>query len=762
MKSVYYQNISLKVKMALAVALIFVLFIVVASTLTLSYFERTFKQSIYEQQFSLVSSLANSIDDKLRIAQGSLVALASTVPEGTLENASKAQSFLNRVSGFHSIFDNNISFISMQGRLVAESRFLPGRRGKDFSYRQFFKQTLASQKPYVSDPYLSTHLPIHPAIMITAPVFDEQGKMTGMLTGSIDLLGRNFLADLSKVTVGRSGYLCLMDSERVLLVHPDKERIMKLGAAPGANRLYDRAVDGFEGSGENVNSSGVPLISSYKHLRSTSWILGSNYPLAEAYAPLYQVKRYLRLGAGAATVVLLLVTWLIMRRLLTPLAIMTRHVRLLSENPELERHLDTGSADEIGLLARAFNKMIDTLDRQQQALQEQTGKIEDERALLQTLIDAIPDMIFYKDRNSVYQGCNEAFATSFLGRTKDEVIGRCDHDFEPTAQAAGFFHRNDQEAMSRGDSLRQDFWVTLNDGRLILAETLKAPFRDAVGKVKGVIGISHDITDRRRMEDELRSLNAELEQNVANRTADLKRLNRELESFCYSISHELRAPIARLMGFSRLLTEAAASSPELRTDELPFLAERIGVASLRLREVIDSLLLLNRLSRVEIRCERINLSELAESIVGELLEKADGRAVQVRITPDIVVHRDKSMLEICLRNLLDNALKFSSKKAEAEVEFGRVVLAGESVFFVKDNGAGFDLCFAEKLFEPFSRLHSEDEFEGSGMGLPAAQMIVERHGGRIWAEAQEGRGAIFYFTLGEEILPIRFDGIGRI
>lgn len=142
-------------------------------------------------------------------------------------------------------------------------------------------------------------------------------------------------------------------------------------------------------------------------------------------------------------------------------------------------------------------------------------------------------------------------------------------------------------------------------------------------------------------------------------------------------------------------------------------------------------------------------SELAEDIVKELLEETTGRRVKVRIAPEIVVHRDRSMLDICLRHLLGNALKFTSKKAEAEIVFDRTVLFGESVFFVRDNGAGFDISFAEKLFEPFSRLHTQEEFEGSGMGLPTVQMIVERHGGRIWAEAEEGKGATFYFTLGE-------------
>ena len=380
MLSKFFKGITLKTKMSLAVTSLFILFIIAASYLTLSYFERSLKGSISSQQFSLVSSLAQSIDDKLRIAQDALLAVASTVPQDTLINAENTQRFLNKITGFHSIFDNNISFISTEGKLIAESRYLPGRRGKDLSYREWVQKTVATRKPYISNPYISTHIPIHPAIVMTVPIFDSRGKMIGMLVGSIDLLGKNFLADLPSDKIGKTGYVYITDSNRVMIVHPDHTRIMKITGLPGSNKLYDLAVNGFEGSGETVNTSGITMLSSFKHLSMTPWILAANYPISEAYAPLYKAERYFDISVVVATIMLLLITWLIMKRLMMPLSAITRHVKHLPGKPRQEHHIVVDSADEIGVLATAFNTMIDILDSQQEKLHENAILLEKEIA----------------------------------------------------------------------------------------------------------------------------------------------------------------------------------------------------------------------------------------------------------------------------------------------------------------------------------------------------------------------------------------------
>lgn len=238
----------------------------------------------------------------------------------------------------------------------------------------------------------------------------------------------------------------------------------------------------------------------------------------------------------------------------------------------------------------------------------------------------------------------------------------------------------------------------------------------------------------------------ELEIRVKERTIELERINRELEQFCYGISHEFRAPVARLEGFGNMLVEIAEVGDKV---SIVNCARRIVAASNRLRVVIDSFLALNRLSRAEIQLQKLNLSDMAKYIVAEILENIGDNLVHVSIDPNVTATGDRNLLEICMRNLLGNAVKFSSKTPDASVRFRKRVVEGENVYYVKDNGAGFDMECADNIFLPFRRQQNDDEFEGTGIGLATVHRIIEKHSGRIWAEAKPGAGATFYFTLQE-------------
>jgi signal transduction histidine kinase len=213
--------------------------------------------------------------------------------------------------------------------------------------------------------------------------------MTGFLGGGIDLLGENFLADLATVKIGKTGYVYITDSNRIMIVHPDQNRIMKNAGLPGINKLHERALNGFEGSGETVNTSGIAMLSSFKRLSMTQWILAANYPISEAYAPMYKAERYFEISLVVAMVILLLITWLIMKRLMLPLEFITSHVKYLPEKPQQEHHIVIDSLDEIGILAAAFNTMIDTLDSQQELLHENAILLEEEIAERQMAQEAL-------------------------------------------------------------------------------------------------------------------------------------------------------------------------------------------------------------------------------------------------------------------------------------------------------------------------------------------------------------------------------------
>ena len=285
---------------------------------------------------------------------------------------------------------------------------------------------------------------------------------------------------------------------------------------------------------------------------------------------------------------------------------------------------------------------------------------------------------------------------------------------------------------------------TRKDGQQIVVASNWVLHRDENGKPKAILEVNNDVTERKQAEHEIRRLNEELEQRVADRTAQLQAANKELEAFSYSVSHDLRAPLRHIDGFSQALLEDYAD--KLDAEGKNYLHE-VRNASQEMAQLIDDVLQLARVTRSEMRREEVNLSELARSVIADL-QKRNGRAnVSVTIKEGLTTRGDKRLLRIVLTNLLGNAWKFTSKQDQAEITFGSEQRNGEISYFVRDNGAGFDMAYANKLFGVFQRLHTAGEFEGTGIGLATVQRIVYRHGGNVWAEGAVNQGAAFYFTL---------------
>ena len=257
--------------------------------------------------------------------------------------------------------------------------------------------------------------------------------------------------------------------------------------------------------------------------------------------------------------------------------------------------------------------------------------------------------------------------------------------------------------------------------------------------------------DKGRLEDMkgailniLEDLGAEKLQ-LSDRTVQLEAANKEMEGFAYSVSHDLRAPLRGIDGWSMALLEDYGDKLDARAQQY---LDRIRSETQRMGQLIDDLLQLSRLARGELRREPIDIMALARSIAARLSETHPDRHIEFEIEPGLTVPADPHLMEIALTNLLENAVKFTGQRAQARIEVGRTEEQGQPAFFVRDNGAGFDMAYAGVLFGAFQRLHRATEFPGTGIGLATVQRVIHRHGGRIWAEAQVDRGATFYFTLG--------------
>ena len=459
------------------------------------------------------------------------------------------------------------------------------------------------------------------------------------------------------------------------------------------------------------------------------------------YALALQTRDQYLLGVVIVAALLFGVMIMAMERfVLNRLARLGSDVGEIAELGDFGIRLNVAGNDEIASLASDMNRML-------ASLAESESEVRKARDEWERTFNTVPDLIAIMDSQHRIVRLNKAMADR-LGVRAETVVGKKCYELvhglhEPLEGCPHTLLMRDMQEHSaevREDRLRGDFHVTAS------------PILDAQGQLVGCVHVARDVTAQRRAEEQIRKLNAELEERVAQRTAQLEAANKELEAFAYSISHDLRAPLRSIDGFSHAVMEDAADKvPESVLDNL----KRVRAAAQRMGRLIDGLLMLSRLSRRELLVEKVDMGGLVRMILQDYQRNEPTREVSMVVEDGVQADGDPELLRIVLQNLVDNAWKFTSKKDGAMIEFGVMKHSGTPaiqhshtpVFFVRDDGAGFDMQYAGKLFGAFQRLHSPSEFEGTGLGLATVQRIIHRHGGRVWAEAEVGKGATFYFTL---------------
>ena len=332
-------------------------------------------------------------------------------------------------------------------------------------------------------------------------------------------------------------------------------------------------------------------------------------------------------------------------------------------------------------------------------------------------------------------------ARKILGYKQEEVLGQSYSRFFPPGDASAGVPNQELEKVTVNGRVETEGWRVRKDGSRFWSNSVMVAIRDDEGQLQGFSKVMRDVTEQKAAQEKIEKLNQDLEQ----RASDLEAANKELEAFTYSVSHDLRAPLRHIDGFSQLLVDE--HGPQLPAEVRRYL-DRIQNGARQMGQLVDELLNLSRIGRREIGLQVTGLDSVVGQVVSELKMEIDGRKVDWKIASLPYVECDPTLMRQVFANLLSNAVKYTRPRDPAIIEVGTVQENGAPAIFVRDNGVGFSMKYADKLFGVFQRLHRAEDFEGTGIGLATVQRIIHKHGGRIWAEGELDKGATFYFTLG--------------
>lgn len=586
-----------------------------------------------------------------------------------------------------------------RGILKADSPALPGVRGVNMSHREWFQEISRDRQAYVSPAYTRTAIPQINVFAVAAPIKQVQGDIVGVLVLE-SLLERILALDL-----GPEAFSYIIDSRNQVTFHskqPKRKDIINLPVTPTLERLRS----GKHGVGIAFDPmEQEESIQAYAPIPRYGWGVVIQQPTRTSIGWALRDQQLRQLVVGYILILMFTVF---------AIFLVSRMARARERAREEER-------------------MKSVLE---QRVNERTRELHAATRFLDSLIENIPHMIFVKDADTLkFVRFNRA-GEELLGYSRSDLLNKNDYDFFPKEQA-DFFAARDREVLRRGtlEDIPDELINTRIKGTRIL-HTKKVAILDEQGRPRNLLGISEDVTEQKEKEKEIQRLNTELIQ----RNIEIESINKELQAFSYSVSHDLRAPLRSIDGFSQALLEDYQA--KLDAQGVSYL-QRVRAATQHMGELIDDILMLSRVSRAEIRRATVDLHALSLSVITELRNAEPCRNVEILIEPGLSAQGDPALLRVMLQNLWSNAWKFTAKIKEARIEFGR----DGDAYFLRDNGAGFDMAYVEKLFGAFQRLHTPNEFAGTGIGLATVQRIVHRHGGHIRAEGRVGQGATFYFTL---------------
>jgi PAS domain S-box-containing protein len=699
------------------------------------------RENITRQQSSMVTMLASSIDDKLGLYLNALSEISVIVPPELFNDPSAAQTFLDSNRGIKSLFNNGIYIFDAHHTIVAESpRFKDRQTPRVDELAPFLKSVATHGIPDISDLYYSPRSK-GAAILMAAPVYDRNDRLLGYLAGSLNLVNDYFIEEVMTHKIGKKGYLYLFNTNRTMVVHPDKSRIMKQDVPRGVNVLFDKAIDGFEGSGETVNSRGIAQIASFKRLRLTNWILATTYPLDEAYVPItHFFWNQLLPGAVLLTLLSLLLIWALSSRLTAKLDTFTRQISHIRKNPEVRHEIQISSNDEVGLLADSFNKLIKSLDTKEAMLHEVEDRLS--RAL-QGSNDGIWDWnmesgrVFYSPHFIDMLG----FAPQEFEPTIDSWTQRIHH--QDIDQVRALFRRHFE---SQTDFFSSEHRILCKNGdyRWLLARGLA--WRDPDNSVVRMAGSLTDINDRKLIEEEL----------VTAREAS-DSANRAKSEFLATMSHEIRTPMNGIVGMGELL-----ASTELSLEQREYL-KNITISADNLLAIINDILDFSKIEAGKMELEitpfkpRSTFGQTTRALGVKAAEK--GVEILLYIAPEVPEYLlgDSLRLRQIITNLAGNAIKFT-ERGEVVISITVDEPRDASIRLnctIRDTGIGISADQIEHIFTPFTQADGSTtrRFGGTGLGLSITRRLVDLMNGELTVESTPGVGSIFRVSVTCGLLP---------